>query len=672
MAFDLSTAKPVTAAPAKFDLSTAKPVEESAAPEQPSMLRRAGKFYADYLTPASVVEPAAALATNMITTPIAGLAGMATGATNALGLTDTPAADVVNKVAGSAYQPKTPGGKLGNDLLSYPFKKLAEGADWVGDKINQPGVLIPTPIGTFQGGAGPAAAVNTAIQSIPAILMRGRGRAKPAEVARETAETPTAEAKTPNTIAKEYVAKSTNLDWDSLSATIKGRLTDIAKQSGDLSGIDPKALERQAQLSSLRVPVPGTRGMLTRDPVQLRNEGNISATTTGKPIRDIHVAANKALLDNLEVLKGRTRGSANSPEQVGTSVQDAARGKAAASKANYNNLYKQARATEPDAAVNSAPLQNMLERNPEMQHLGFLNGWLKKAGIDGPTKQVKLSELQDLREKAGGIARAGGTDGYYAGQVVGAIDEAMKQVPSAAKAWKQAQQAFKAHKMEFEEQGGVNKLVDDKSRTDRAVALEDTWRKTVIGGSIEDLRKVKRSLLTGGDTTTRAAGKIAWRDMRAQTIQHITEEATKSVARFEDGLPNITPASMERALKSVGKDKLEEIFGPGTVKEINKIMEATRIVKTEPPAIHKGASTAANVMALLESKLDKIPVIGSTVAGTVKAVNTLKGIGENSRVVRSAQTAPLDDVQIAKSQPIDPMRAKIAALLAAQASGKSP
>lgn len=668
MAFDLSTAKPVTAPAAKFDLSTAKPVEEVAA-EDPSLWDRYKNSTWGKIGPLSVVEPAAALATSMFTTPAAGLAGVATGATNAMGLTNTPAADVVNKVAGSAYEPKTPGGKIGNEIVSYPFRKLAEGADWVGDKLNQPGVMIQTPMGTIQGGAGAATVANTAIQALPALLTR-RGGLKPAEIVRETAETPTSAAPAAakigkaETIAREYVAKSTNLDWNALSATIKGRLTDIAKQSGDLSGIDAKALERQAQLSSLRVPVPSTRGMLTRDPVQLRNEGNVSATTTGKPIRDIHVAANKALLDNLEVLKGRTRGTADSPEQVGASVQEAARGKAAASKANYNNLYKQARATEPDAAVNSAPLQNMLERNPEMQHLGFLNGWLKKAGIDGPTKQVKLSELQDLREKAGGIARAGGTDGYYAGQVVGAIDEAMKQVPAASKSWRQAQQAFKAHKMEFEEQGGVNKLVDDKSRTDRAVALEDTWRKTVIGGSIEDLRKVKRSLLTGGDTTTRAAGKTAWRDMRAQTIQHITDEASKSVARFEDGSPNITPASMEKAIKSIGKDKLEEIFGSGTVREINKVMEATRIVKTEPPAIHKGASTASNVLALLESKLDKIPLVGSTVSGTVKAVSALKDIGENSRVVKKAQTAPIDD-PIAVPAP-NLTRQKIATALAAQ------
>jgi hypothetical protein len=448
------------------------------------------------------------------------------------------------------------------------------------------------------------------------------------------------------------------LDWSSLAEGTKKTLTEIAGDAKNLEKLDPRAVERQARLASLPKPVAATRGQLSRDPVQLRNEGNVSATEAGKPIREIYQEQNKALLENLDVLKGKVRGKgatrseAETPEQVGTSVQDTAlREKAKTSKANYDALYKKARETEPNAQVSADPLHDFLEHNPEVQHMGFLESWLKKGKVESTEKTggttvttrrgVSLAELDDLRRKASGIRAAGGTDGYYAGRVVDAIDQSMQQIPAAAKAWKAAQQAFKEHKTQFEEQGAVERLVTDKSRTDRSVALEDTWRKTVLGGSIEDLRNVQRSLLTGTEGATRIAGRKAWRDVRAQTIQHIKDEASKSVTRFEDGSPNVTPASMERAIRSIGEDKLEVIFGKDTVRQIKKIMEATRDVKTEPPTGFKGSPTFANVLAFLEKGLSKVPVLGDTVTGAIRGAAKLREMGQAGRDVRAAQETPL-------------------------------
>jgi hypothetical protein len=599
--------------------------------------------------PLSVIEPVMSLGSGLVATPVAGIAGIGASATNALGLTDTQAGDVVEKVSGAmTYEPRTPGGQIGNTVVQYPFQKLAQFGNWAGEN-------------TAEGSGSPAvgAAVNTGIQFLPALLLKGRGGGKTAAKPNLAPAEVTAQA---TQKAQEFVGSRTSLDWNSLSTAVKTRLTDIAKDAGNLDKLDAKAVERQAQLESLPAPVTATRGQLTRDPVQLRNEGNVSATEAGKPIRDTYVAQTQALLQNLDILKGKVSGkgkraaTAETPEQVGRAVQDEAlRAKAAASKRKYDFLYKKARATEPDAAVHSGPLQNMLESNPELQHLGFMQSWFSRAKIDGPTKQVRLAELQDLRDKAGGIASTGGTDGFYAGKVVRAIDEAMEQVPAAAKSWREAQGAFKKHKTEFEEQGAVERLVTDKSRTDRATALEDTWRKTVIGGSIEDLQKVKRSLLTGEDQAAKGAGIKAWRDMRAQTVQHIINEATKSVTRYEDGTPNLTPASMERAIKSIGDQKLNEIFGPQTVKQLKQIMEATRTVKTEPPTGFKGSPTLANVIALLEKSIGRVPVLGDTVTGTVKAVGNLKELGSAQRDIASARRTPLDEA--AQSAAADKRRA---------------
>lgn len=588
----------------------------------------------------AVGETVASGASGMAAGPTAGLAGIGAGVTGAAGLTQTPAADVVQNVQGAmTYQPRTPGGQALTSVAMAPFNAISQGADAAGG-------AVAGATGSPALGAG----VNTAIQMLPAVLSRGAGRFRP-RAAPSAAETAAARA-------QDYVARNTSLDWGVLPESFRKALTTVAEDAKSLDKLDPKALERQARLASLPKPVPATRGVITRDPVQLRNEGNVSATEAGKPIRDIHVAANKALLDNLDVLKGRVRGTgktrseAQTPEQVGMSIQDRAlRAKAEKSKKDYDALYKKARETEPTAQVAADPLYKFLEENPEVQHMGFLQGWLKRAGIESTEKTggttvttrrgVKLAELDDLRKKAVGIAKAGGTDGYYAGKVVEAIDQSRSQIPAAAKAWREAEQAFKKHKTEFEEQGAIEQLVTNKSRTDRSVALEDTWRTSVLGGSIEDLRNVKKSLLTGGDTATRTAGRQAWRDLRAQTIQHIKNEATKSVTRFEDGSPNVTPASMEGAIKSIGDDKLNEIFGPGTANKLRQIMEATRDVKTEPPPVGKGSPTFANAIAFLEKYLKHVPGV-DYITGGVRAAGKLKEMGAAGREVRAAQETPLE------------------------------
>lgn len=568
------------------------------------------------------LEAATNVAGSALAAPLAGIAGLGASL-----VPDASAADTIRKVQDwLTYKPRTAVGQGMLQTATAPLTAAAEGTNYLGER-------------TAEATGSPllGALVKTAGDVLPAAaLHRGLTAERPTAPTAPIKSTPQDAA-----VAAQNYARARGLDWNLLPASFKAQLTKVAADANNLADLPGPAIERQGLLESLPVPVKGTRGILTRDPVELRNEGNVAATDAGKPIRESRVAANDALLKNLEVLKG-TKGRSD-PSQVGAQVQDATlRRKAEISKNKYDFLYKKARATEPDATVHVGPLQNMLERNPELQHLGFMKSWLQKADLTSPTKQAKLSDLQDLRTKATGIRAAGGTDGFYAGEVVKAIDEAMQQVPPAAKAWREAQQAFKAHKTEFEEQGAVEKLVTNKSRTDRATALENTWQSIVKGGSIEDLGKVKKSLLTGTNETKKA-GVQAWRDLRAQTVQHIINEATKSVTRYENGSPNLTPASMQNAIKSIGRDKLELIFDKATVQQLDKIMEAVRLVKTEPPPIHQGSSTFGNAIAFLERAVGKVPVLGTGTVGVIRGLGMINEIGKGAKINARATSTPLDD-----------------------------
>ncbi len=644
-------------------------VSEAAAPQAPADTRRTGDL-AD-----AVLEPLTTMATGAIATPVAGVVGLGTIAGNVLGLTNRNASDMVERTqAALTYEPRTKAGALATRAASYPFEKLAQGADWVGQQVVN---ATDSPL------AGTV--VNTGTQVVPALLLKGRGKqpARPSPTpsstpAAATSQAPAAPALKPSAApeyiapdlvleqtqrapaaaakavtnevkAKEY-AGSIGLDWNSLSRQVQTTLADVASDSRQLAKLDPEALKRQALLESLPAPVRATRGQVTRDPVQLRNETNISATEAGRPIREIYLDQNQAILDNLDILKGRVankKNAAQTSEAVGISVQDQAlRAKLQLKKDEVKAKYKAAEeAGELQGKVSPREVIKTIYASPDKTHYGWVQTWLTQMEVVQKTKQgtitrkLTLKEMEDLRQAAVARAMDGGTEGYYAGKVISAIDKATEGAGGSL--YQQARKARKEQALEFEETGAIARLVENKSRTDRAVALEDTWRKSVIGGSVQDLRNIKRSLLTGGNAATRSAGRTAWRDMRAQTIQYIKDEATKGVALNERGQPNVTPAAMKRAIDSIGKEKLDELFGGGTKAYLDRLLEATRTVKTVPPAGHAGSSTMSNVLAFLEKGLGKIPVLGNAASGAVRAGVKLNEMGASGKVVREAQNLPL-------------------------------
>jgi hypothetical protein len=100
------------------------------------------------------------LATSAVAAPVAGLAGIAQGVKNLVGADGMPAADRVRQVQDAlTFQPRSDTGKAITGAVAYPFEKLAEGADVAGEAAanatNSPAF---------------GAAVNTGIQSIPAVL----------------------------------------------------------------------------------------------------------------------------------------------------------------------------------------------------------------------------------------------------------------------------------------------------------------------------------------------------------------------------------------------------------------------------------------------------------------------------------------------------------------------
>jgi hypothetical protein len=652
--------------------------------DKPGLVGNVLGFSGNFLKGAA--DTALNLGSSMVATPAAGIAGIVTAPAGFIpGMEGVGARNVQRVQNALTHQPRSDIGKEAQQNIAKPFEMLAAAGDSAGQVVQD-----------TTGSPLLATAVNTGVQSLPALLLRRGGRIKGgAQIAAEespatgTAATGTtgtaalgAATETPNVVrAKQYVANSLGLNWDALSQSIKDQLSSVAQDATKLEGLDPQAVAREIKFQSLNPPVPATRGTLARDPVAMRNEGNVSATDAGKPIRDIQLAGNQALLDNLDTLKGKVSGTgktaatATTPEQTGASVQGAARAKLDFAKATTKRLYDAADASAEGALpVSGAPLVEWLKDPANARNASFLKSAL--SDYMDESGNISARNLERIRQEV--TATANGPPSaatHFAGQARKIIDQMAES--SGGELYAKARTARTAQGNEFEQQGAVSDLVSNASRTDRTTALENTT-KTIISGSLEDVRNIKRTLLTGGDEATRTQGRQAWRDVRRQVIDDIKSAATKSATLNEDGSSPLSPAALKQVMDRYGNEKLDEIFGPGTTKQLNKILEVAR--ETKPPTTGAiGSSTFANVMAFLEKGLTKVPVGGDLVVGAAKFVGKAREIGAASRETAKATTTPLNEAVkqaaakskrervIGKSEQLDPRLVPLSQVGAQQA-----
>jgi hypothetical protein len=571
-----------------------------------------------------------------------GLYDIATGKSS-----EQAAADVQSTQQALTYQPRTAGGQVLSKVAGLPGQLISGASDYLGGKAAEGATALgATPETAGAIGAG----VNVAGQALPAAMGYRAGKA-PAATAQAGAIGETEALQQATERAQNYAATRLGVDWGSLPKIFQDRLTNIAKDATNLDKLPVEAIKREAQLQSLRVPVSTTRGKLTRNPAEARREALATATEAGKRILDIDEQTNRDLRANIEGLRnavggvGRTAATARTAEDVGTAVQGAINAKKAVSEANYRALYKEAENVNPTATVTAKPVLDLLEGSPEIQNLGFVDSWMKKAGINrsdpASIRELNIKELQDLRTKATGIARSGGTESYYAGQVIKAIDDTMEAVPKSAKAWKDAQSAFKQHKIEFEDQAALERL-GMKSRTDPRTALEDTWNKSIKSSTVAQIRQLKRSLLGGGTEETRLQGKNALRELKRETVNQYLNAVTKGVATNEAGETVLTAAKMNQALDTIGGEaRVKEILGERGLRELKQIIEAAKITKTDASIRSAGSTTMQNLLAFAE-KIDRLPVVGPTVVGAAKLAKKGYELGSSGRVAREAATSPLE------------------------------
>lgn len=577
---------------------------------------------------AAVGEVGLQAATGFGAQAVAGLKGVADIATGQ-GL--DKAVEDIDAAKDYTYEPKTEAGKAASKVVQAPFQALAQGADIAGQKTAE-----------VTGSPAAGAAVNTAIQAAPLALGARAGAAGRAEDAAATTAARGAAKK-----AEAHV-NSVGLDWNNLAQKTKDTITKIAESSKDLSGLDPKAIERVDRANKANLPI--SRGQATRNLSQLTDEENISrSTSSGAPVRDINTQQDIGLHGKLDTLRQQTGGKAETRSQLGESVQGAERAKLRSLTADYRAKYRKAQQSgELKSPVDSTPLYDWLNVPANERNAGYLKSALEDYQKD-ESGSITVNDLEQVRKEANvKVGSSDKTEAYYAKQAVKVIDDILDN--SGGDAYKAARKAFGATREEFDRQGLVSALTKEKGRTtDRAVALEDTFDTVVRRGSNEQLQGLLKSLTSGGSAKTKALGAQAVKDLQAATIDYLKEKAAgkRGITGEQEQLQ--FNSTFIDAVDELDKDgKLNTLFGPQATASLRELRTLTRDLRTKPADRIAGPNTTPRIVALLD-KIQHIPG-AHVIGGAVKLAKKVTELGKEEREAKEAATNPLESAASSASR----------------------
>lgn len=380
------------------------------------------------------------------------------------------------------------------------------------------------------------------------------------------------------------------------------------------AGVDLASV-RQAAAQELPVPIKLTEGQKTRAFEQQRFERETAKQgDIGEPIRQRFQEQNLQLQQNMDSFIDATGAELTDVRGVGEIVDKALRQRAARDKTKIRALYKEAeKAGELEARVPMDSVTKFLDESTsaetlapvlgatrkELERLGALNYFGRGEGVN-----LKLGDAENLRKFVTRVAGSDKTNLKYANEIKAVIDAATEG--KGGNLYKQARAAYAQSMADYENFGLAKQLLKSKKgSTDRAVALEDVLRKSVVSPSadVDSITKLKQLLQTEGPT-----GQQAWKELQGGVLRHIRDEALKGVSRDSAGNQIISATALDRVVTQLDKTgKLDLMLGKKQAEQIRVINEVAKDVLTSPP----GAVNTSNTATVLAGLLD-VAISGTT------------------------------------------------------------
>lgn len=423
------------------------------------------------------------------------------------------------------------------------------------------------------------------------------------------------------------------------------RASEMGFKSNDLSvgaAQTPKELERAATAANMPIPFEGssslTKGQATRNFEQLQFEKETAkAGELGAPLRERVENQTSTLVSNLEALADQPGPVKTELRDIGLSIDDAITKRFDAEKAKVDKLYSDAReAGQMRAPVDISRMGLVLDDISKFEDLSGVGGLVKGAKayavknniVDdaGNPLPVTLDDAERFRQWVNDA-----TDLTDARQsrirrvLVSAIDDATEN--AGGDIYRSARSARAKMAREFENVGITKKLLSTKKGTDeRAIAYEDAFKKIFLDSPIEEINKLRGTLLKGGDE-----GKQAWADLKSKGIEYIKESAQSASQRDAAGNPILSPDKLNRVILTLDqKGKLGSIYGKRNAQIIRDLGDLANDIYTAPP----GSVNFSNTASALQVALDSLGTFAMTGIPAPVATTLMEG----AKYVRNAKT----------------------------------
>ena len=518
------------------------------------------------------------------------------------------------------YQPR---GQAGQEMVQAT-------GQFLGEVLPPVLPVIATPTATVQ-------AIKSASPILQATAQRGTAAAKQAAQA-----TGQAIAK-PVQAATTVVREALGMETPATTTTTGGRVSVGAAAT-------PADLQRVTTAEQLGFVGPAglTAGQRTRNFADLQFEKETAKLgEVGAPLRERVSNQTANLIQQFDAMVDRTEPMLVDARDIGKAVDKAVVTKAEVSRRKVRNAYTKAEedgsmlepvtlnelaATAVDVQRFEGVAPNVAPIRKEAIRLGILTedtdgNLIAQAKPIGDTELLRqfTNEVTDWTDKRQSL---------MARKINSAIDTGTEG--KGGESYKAARKLRQDFANEFENVGLTAKLLSTKRGTDeRTIAFDDIFDKIIINAPLEEMNKVRKTLLTAGPE-----GKQAWNELKSNTIRYIINKSLSTAQRDERGQPLVSPDKLNSVIRSLDREgKLEGLYGKKQAQQIRDLGEIAIDIYTAPP----GAINFSNTASALQVALDSVMTFGLTgipapaVTALREASKYLKNREVRNRVRQSLQ-----------------------------------
>jgi hypothetical protein len=396
--------------------------------------------------------------------------------------------------------------------------------------------------------------------------------------------------------------------------------------SGVGAAVAPEAVVRSQMAEQLRVPIKLTKGQATRELGQQQFEIETAKTypqDVGKPIIQAKLDQNQRILSNfdafIEPLGAKTAAPMNLYE-VGKVVDSAVVKRATEAKKKIRDAYKLAdEAGETQELIDVKPLQTYLNGlEAEAINAPIITSAKMKLDTLAPNGQVSINQLEEVRKMVGRLSGGTPTNSEFGREITKLIDASTEG--KGGNLYQDARKLRANYAREFENVGVVDKLLSKKAgTTDRAVALEDVFNHAILKGSLDDVKAISRTLKRAGPE-----GQQAFRELLAQTLEHMREGITKNIQRDANNNPIVSAKQFDTIVRNLdASGKLDYLFTKKGAEEIRNLRDTAITVYDVPQGINI-SNTSSALTKVFDRLLQKIPFAGPMVEVGTEALEKQK------------------------------------------------